>query len=91
MVALQLSVKNLADSAQQLVVSPCHLYSRGARAVPEIECQAGSERVTLQPGMGWSMKSHPKLEGPAGTQRLEVQAVLEPSIWIGLDVTLAQP
>jgi hypothetical protein len=89
MVALEVVAKNVSDSARELIVSPCHLFSRGVQAVPELECQTGPRPMTLHPGQEWSMRSQPKFQGPAGSHRLEVQAVQDPSVWIGLDITLS--
>jgi hypothetical protein len=87
-VNLEVSVKNVSDSARELLVSPCHLYSRGVQATPELECQAGSGRVTLKSGEIWSMRSNPRFYGPVGSHRFEVEAVQDPLVWIGVDITL---
>jgi hypothetical protein len=43
----------------------------------------------LQPGQTWTMHSSPRFEGPQGLHRFEVEAVLDPEVWIGLDLELA--
>lgn len=89
MVVIEYGVRNAGDAAREIVVPRCHLFSRGVKAVPEIECQIGPGPVTLQPGESWSARSNPRFEGPAGHHRFEVQAVLQPSAWIEIDLDLA--
>jgi hypothetical protein len=73
--SLEVSVRNTGSTARGIVVSPCHLYTRGVRALPEIECQVGAGPITLQPGGTWSKSSNPTFYGPPGRHRFEVEAI----------------
>jgi hypothetical protein len=89
-VALERGVRNIGDAAREIIVSPCHLFSRGIDAYPEVECQMGSGPVTLESGESWSSHTYPRFEGTPGRHRFEVQAVVEPPAWVGLDLELAR-
>jgi hypothetical protein len=84
-----ISVRNTGNAAREVVVSHCSIYSRGVRVAPSIECLVGSGPITLQPGETWSNYGDVGFEGPPGRHRFEVEAIIDPEAWVGLDLELA--
>jgi hypothetical protein len=86
---LYTSVRNVGNAAQQIEVPPCRVRARGVQVAAGLECATSSIRFTLQAGRTWSTVNQLRFDGPPGRHLFEVNAVIDPEAWVGLDLELA--